>query len=295
MPRLLLLCLSFLVTWLSCPTAGAHGFAGKRFFPATLAIDDPAVSDEADMLVSQSWEPDAGGPTSIRGLNFEFAKRMTPRFGLSVGETWLNLSPAQGPSANGFDNLALGAKYLLAVNPTAESIYSIGLDVDTANTGSKGIDADTFSTVTPSLFFGKGFGGLESHPLLRPLALTGAIGVSYPGDRTQADRFNWGFTLQYNLNYLQSFVKDEGFGNTVNHLIPILEIPMQTCLDHGCSGQTTGTINPGVIWFSNWGQLAFEATVPINHRSGSRVGFLLQLHFYLDDVFPHSIGKPIME
>ena len=30
-------------------TALAHGFAGKRFFPATLATDDPFVADELSL------------------------------------------------------------------------------------------------------------------------------------------------------------------------------------------------------------------------------------------------------
>src|SRR6476646_5026684 len=29
--------------------SGAHGFAGKRFFPATLATDDPFVADELSL------------------------------------------------------------------------------------------------------------------------------------------------------------------------------------------------------------------------------------------------------
>ena len=31
-------------------TSDAHGFAGKRFFPATLTFDDPFPADEFDLL-----------------------------------------------------------------------------------------------------------------------------------------------------------------------------------------------------------------------------------------------------
>jgi hypothetical protein len=33
--------------------------------------------------------------------------------------------------------------------------------------------------------------------------------------------------------------------------------------------------------------------IPVNSRTGSDVGFIVQLHFYLDDLFPHSLGRPL--
>jgi hypothetical protein len=33
---------------------------------------------------------------------------------------------------------------------------------------------------------------------------------------------------------------------------------------------------------------------PINHASGTGVGFIGQLHFYLDDIFPTTIGQPLL-
>ncbi|PYJ49613.1 MAG: hypothetical protein DME87_08975 [Verrucomicrobia bacterium] len=41
----------------------------------------------------------------------------------------------------------------------------------------------------------------------------------------------------------------------------------------------------------------FSFGTPLNRgqegHSGSDVGFIAQLHFYLDDLFPHSIGRPL--
>ena len=42
-------------------TAGAHGMAGKRFFPATLAIDDPFVADELSLPTVQHIKRPADG------------------------------------------------------------------------------------------------------------------------------------------------------------------------------------------------------------------------------------------
>ena len=33
--------------------------------------------------------------------------------------------------------------------------------------------------------------------------------------------------------------------------------------------------------------------IPVNRQSGTSVGAIAQLHFFLDDIFPNSIGKPI--
>ena len=87
-------------------------------------------------------------------------------------------------------------------------------------------------------------------------------------------------------------MKDVGLAEPFNRMIPVIEIPLQTGLDRGASG-TAGTINPGIIWSGRYFQVAVEARIPINSRSGSGVGWIAQLHFYLDDLFPRSIGRPI--
>ena len=40
-------------------------------------------------------------------------------------------------------------------------------------------------------------------------------------------------------------------------------------------------------------QIGVEALVPINRASGSGVGVVAQLHLYLDDIFPTTIGRPL--
>jgi len=42
-------------------------------------------------------------------------------------------------------------------------------------------------------------------------------------------------------------------------------------------------------------QTGAEAIVPATRLTGHGYGGVVQLHFYLDDLFPHSIGKPISE
>ena len=52
-------------------------------------------------------------------------------------------------------------------------------------------------------------------------------------------------------------------------------------------------VNPGLIWFGKFLQLGVEATIPINERTGKHVGVLGLVHVFIDDLFPHSLGRPI--
>ena len=118
-------------------TAGAHGFAGARFFPATIATDDPFVADEL-ALPTVAWFKDAGDVKTAT-YSVDFAKRITSNFGLEFGGTYLTLRPPGGPDIDGFDNFHVGAKYQLDVDAMRETIFSIGVDADLGGTGTSRI------------------------------------------------------------------------------------------------------------------------------------------------------------
>jgi hypothetical protein len=106
---------------------------------------------------------------------------------------------------------------------------------------------------------------------------------------------NWGGTLQYSMPYLKSAVVDLGLPDFINRLIPIVEASFQTPVSNTVTSGTvtTGTINPGIIFVGKTYQVTIEAVIPVNRQSGSSVGIIGQLHFYLDDIFPNTIGRPI--
>jgi len=97
------------------------------------------------------------------------------------------------------------------------------------------------------------------------------------------------------MPYLKSAVMDLGLPDFINRLIPIVEASFQTPLSNTATSGTvtTGTINPGIIFVGKTYQVAIEAVIPVNRQSGSGVGIIGQLHFYLDDIFPNTIGRPI--
>jgi hypothetical protein len=298
------------VAILAAGPAAAHGLAGKRFFPATLATDDPFVADELSLPTIESRKMPASGDeatTRETGYSVDVSKRLTDNLGIGFGATYKVLQPNGGDTRRGFDNLAASIKYKFYQNDERETILSAGVDWDIGGSGSKRVGAESFSTLIPALFVGKGFGDLpESMKFMRPLAVTGLVGLGIPtrSDTTSTSdegevsverhphTLEWGFAVEYSLPYLQSFVRDIGLREPFSRMIPIVEFAMSTALDRGASG-TTGTVNPGIIWAGRYTQLAVEAVIPVNNRSGNRVGWIAQLHFFLDDLFPGTIGRPI--
>ena len=251
-----------------------------------LVIEDSFVAPELDFLYNNIAVPgEDGGTVYTSGFSTEFAKPLTRRFQVSVGAAYLHQRPAGGPAYNGFDNVEVGAKYQVFIHPEAESALALGVDVDVGGTGSRSVGAESFSVVAPAIYYSKGFGNAAS-PWLRPFAITTQFAPTFPTRNGEPRTIEWGFTLQYSLPYLEDFVKDTGLKGPFRNMIPIIEFPMETCLDHGCAGTTTGTANPGFVWIGKYQQLGFELTVPINRASGTHVGFMLQYHLYFDDIIP---------
>jgi hypothetical protein len=106
----------------------------------------------------------------------------------------------------------------------------------------------------------------------------------------------YGGSLQYSMPYLKSEVKDLQLPDFFNHLIPLVEVQFATPVanNFGNSPITTGTVNPGVIWVGSYFQVGAEAVIPVNRASGTGVGFLGQVHLYLDDIFPKTYGQPLI-
>jgi hypothetical protein len=282
-------------------TALAHGFAGQRFFPATILTDDPFVADEMS-LPQISVNP--AGPDGSRETDYQIdlSKRITPYTDITISNQWQHLQPVGMPSVAGLGPLSTGAQYQLFVNGPHEALGLLGLNVTWAHTGRvQALGAPDFTTLSPTFDFGKGLGDLpRSLPYLRPFAVTGNLGFDFPTKTESAgvpnpDTFNYGFAFEYSLPYLQCCVKDVGLSEPFNRLIPLVEVAFTTPINRVPAGQTIGAIQPGVIWAGQYFQVGAEAIIPTNRFSGHGYGGVVQFHIYLDDLFPHSIGKPISE
>jgi hypothetical protein len=300
----------------------SHTIIGNRVFPATLAIDDPGVNDEFTApLFTYAPNPDGSNEYDF---GFAWQKTITADLSFSIGDTFTHLTNTVKPNGtigtlNGWHNIETQLKYQLYVNPEHEFIVSVAGSVEWGHTGDVGIGfADPFSSITAKAFVGKGFGDVEAE-WLRPIAVTGEINYTWsthPNDflfDPIADTLTvthtptvltYGATLQYSLLYMNANVHEvpEFFRN----LIPTLEVAFATPVSNiGPSvlgaipgtHETTGTWGPAVYYLGRLGPVAFElgarAAIPINNASGRHVGAMAILDFFLDDMFPDSLGKPL--
>src|SRR3984893_6699051 len=145
----------------STSDALAHCFVGARFFPATLATDDPCVADEMS-LPTVAWSKTADVPPATEwDISAELSKRITEDFGISIGDTWSHGSQPGAPSRAGFADLETTLQYQLLKNSPHELAMLLGLIVDWGGTGATNAGFGTpYSLITPTFYFGKGFGDL---------------------------------------------------------------------------------------------------------------------------------------
>ena len=273
------------------PTAAwAHGVVGKRWFPSTVQVDDPFVSDEASFKVSHI----KGEDTRETELELDITKRLSPNFAIGFGGSYQiknSINPEE-PNAYGFSNPVIDLSYQFIRDPAHEVASTISLDIAPGGVGAKRVGAASETTLTPSLKIGKGFGDLPDWAdWLKPFAVTSAVGFNlFTGQSETEDLQNslkWGVTVMYSIPYLQSFIKDVGLGWPFNRLFPIVEFNGETQLSGPQSGQTTAFANPGLIWAGKYFELAVEAQIPLNDISGHHVGILGMIHLFLDDIAPN--------
>ncbi|HUZ72359.1 MAG TPA: hypothetical protein VMU87_05190 [Stellaceae bacterium] len=289
--------------------AQAHGFAGDRFFPATIQTDDPFVADEMSLPTLTKNPTDATGGQSY-SVETDIAKRLTPDFGLTAAYAWNYFQPKGMRATHGFGSLTTGAQYQLFIDAPHEFMGLVGLDVTWGHTGAVNSGgADDHTTLSPTFDFGKGFGDLpESLPWLRPFAITGNLSVDFPTKVNSAGTlnpavFNAGFAIEYSLEFLQHHVRDVGIRAPFDRMIPLVEVTTATPLNRGFNADagmtngtgnaTTGMIAPGVIWAGQYYQIGAEALIPYGQGQGHGFGGVVQFHIFLDDLFPDSIGRPL--
>jgi hypothetical protein len=287
-------------------------------FISTLLIDDPDVADEA-ALPTFTFLPqptDQGVTPALYNVSFEFSKRITENFGLSIGSgyQWLH-TPGTG-TVSGWQNLEAGLKYKVFVNPQHEFMLSLGVSREFARTGATGttgaaLDNDDTSSTTPAIFWGKGLGDLPIG-VLRPLAITGTLGYQIADKKLKvigadpvtgdavfnngtANLWTGGLSLQYSMRYLQTQVTDPGLPEFVNRLTPVAEVAWSSAASKPNQQSTQYLFGIGVNYTAQSYALTVEALIPGNRQTGSHVGVIAQFHLYFDDLFPGSLGKPITQ
>src|SRR6516165_2782106 len=183
-------------------SALAHGWAGERFFPATILTDDPFVADEIS-LPQVSLQPPAPDASQLTNIEIDLSKRITPSTGIVIGDEWQRLRAPGVPSVGGLGALRTMGQYQLFIDGPHQALALLGLNVTWGHTGRAAVGAPDFTTLSPTFDFGKGFGDIpRSLTFLRPFAITGNLGFSFPTKAASAgvpnpNNFAYGFAFEY--------------------------------------------------------------------------------------------------
>lgn len=278
----------------------AHTIAGVRVFPVTLTLDDPGVADEAT-LPQVVWQRGAG-PSSSTQFQWEWDKTITPTTALIYNQGFDWLRAAGSKARTGFENAVVTGKWQAWTNAEHEFVLSLGLQREfPGGAATQGIGGDRFGATAPVLYAGKGLGDLPVGAL-RPLAVTGELiyvlpdrALNLAGDNSGSPRsWNAGLSVQYSLPYLQSQVIDLGLPDFLAHLIPLVETTWTSPAAKTIGSPATLQFAVGAIYMAGSYQIGLEALIPGNKAAGTNVGVIGQVHVFLDDLLPNSLGRPLL-
>ncbi len=322
MRRLLPLAALACACGLHATSALAHAVCGSRVYPVTLTLDDPGVADEITIpqIVYTRAAADGGpGPGHDTSVQFEYDKRVTDTFGFALNDNYNINQTNNAKTETGWDNLTVTGKWAKCLSPDHDFILGLGIIREFGHTGTTHTGADAYGNTAPTVYFGKDLDEIAI-PALQPIAFTGEFSYAL-ADRELKNtqvmspdpvvpsmtpltslQFNSGnpnavigaFSVQYSIPFLQAQVEDYGLPEPLAHLIPLVEVSATAETSRPRDTANTWTIAPGVIYLRTWYQVGLEALIPANKASGTNVGFIFQIHVFLDDLYPHGIGAPLL-
>jgi len=295
--------LVILIATLAAPHfADAHAVAGARIFVNTLLIDDPGVGDESSLPIASVQSPD--GKSTVTDLNVEYDKTIFSNLAVGVGTdyNWITNDAADNnKSHGGLNDPYVSLKYRWIVLPAHEFISSVAIEQDFGRAGTTTIDTG-YDTTVLSGYFGKGLGDIPFDPI-RPFALTGELdynipNAGYPNAYGGLNYWTGGLTLQYSIPYLETQVKDYGLPSLLANLTPLAELGWQSAAA-GSAFRPTGDptsfqLGTGAVWTGEYYSLSTELLLPLNAAAGHGLGVIGQFHLYFDDMFPNTLGKPLI-
>lgn len=233
--------------------------------------------------------------------------------GIGGGYDFNTVPPQLGKNQTGWQDLQLLAKWQDCVSPEHEFMFSLGVIRELGGTGAVSASADKYGYTAPAIYAGKGFGDLSS-AAIRPLAITGELyhtwshhglaleTVTNPmtgltmarSNGASADSWFGAFSLQYSLVYIQEHMKKIDLPPWLGGLIPLVELDWVSPSGKPTNVQTAWRAAPGVIYEGKGFEVAVEARVPLDRSAGTNLGVIAQFYVFLDDLYPNSIGKPLL-
>src|SRR3977135_2421551 len=278
----------FLLLIATC-SEGSAAYVGDRYFPSPLATVVPTAADFFNPPNFVKLPDTATTPTTREiDIPTTYSRLITKDWSVFFTETFRILEDSNRGRRSGFDNFVIGTQYQLYTNPEHQFIVTVGGTAAIGGTGAPGI-ASSFSTLTPTIFIGKGFGDLpDSAAWLRPLTVSATAAVAVPTDAStltstslgsvnlpvETGAFNslttlptgptslaetinpkilqLGFALEYSLVTNEYTGPNRTGTRYPQGWVPLVEFTTSTPLNGPLAGRTTGTVNPGVIWVSRY-------------------------------------------
>jgi hypothetical protein len=261
--------------------------------------------------LSSTTYPPVDGSVSTTWNGF-YGKRITADLEVSIDSTFLH---QVNPRLNGWTGIETEVKNQVMVNTEHEFVVSLGVAQEWGGTATSNVIIATpalqFTDITPKVFIGKGFGDMQAE-WLRPFAITGEVDYVVP---THPQVFTnnvltaqfpttlvFGGTIQYSLQYMNAYVYEVEGPEILRHLVFDVEAELFTPVSNiGPSvinavpgtHETTGTVGPGLYYLAHDYELGIYGAFPINQGSGKHPGLFAIVDFFLDDLFPNTLGKPI--
>ncbi len=283
----LVLALSFTCLSVALPRAASAGDSGERDFPATLVVQEPQVETEIAPQIARFGNGDA----RQTDLSTELSLQLAAPLSVFVSPDYTILRPG----GSGFQALEVGFKYQFVTDAAHEIVVSAGVSSELGGIGSPLVDADTFTTIIPTLYLGKGAGDLpDALRYARPIAVTAQLGFAAPTRANRASSesatdapfeaipstIRLQGSLQYSLPYLSEAEPTVAIPRALRGFVPLVEYDVEIPVANlGAHASTLGTINPGVLWVDGKLTLGLEALIPINRESGTHPGVRLQASY----------------
>jgi hypothetical protein len=298
--------------------ASTHTVIGQRIFPATLTVDDPGVDDELAlptftyMDFSSTTYPPVDGAKTYSWNGF-YGKRITADLEVSINDSFIHQI---NPRLNGWTVIETEVRDQIMVNNEHEFVVSLAFAQEWGNSGTTpnvliATPAFQHTDLTTRAFIGKGFGDLQTE-WLRPIAITGEVQYAVPtvpqvfnnGVLTQQfpTLLTYGGTIQYSLQYMNAYVHEVEGPEFLRHLVfdveanftsPVSNIGPSVINAVPGTHETTGVVGPGLYYIAHDYELGIYGAFPINQGSGKHPGVFAIVDFFLDDLFPNTLGKPI--
>jgi hypothetical protein len=297
--------------------AFAHAVCGSRVYPVTLTLDDPGVADELTLpqIVYTRAAADGGpGPSHDTSIQFEYDKRLTDEFGFAFNDDYNVNQQNNAKTETGWDDVTVTAKWAKCVDPDSDFQLGFGVIREFGRTGTSHIGSDEHGNTAPTIYLGKGVDEIPV-PMLQPLQFTGELSYAVadrefkqftvvdPSTGVTSTHANTGypnawigsFSVQYSIPYLQNQIRDFGLPEPFAHMIPVAEFNWTSAAASPGGSPASWTLAPGFIYLRSWYQVGVEALVPLDKAAGTNVGFIVQFHVFIDDLYPRGIGAPLVE